>query len=87
MDAITSRLRSDIDYWIADACGGREENLVGIGDADRHRVNQDITVIGRMKIDLASYCWHTNAVTVSSNSGDNAAYLVTSSGMIGCAET
>ena len=54
VDAVAAGLGADIDDRIADAGGGRIEDLVGFGDADGHRVDQDVAVISRVEIDLAA---------------------------------
>src|SRR3546814_19263255 len=46
--------RPDIDDRIADAGCGRVKDLVLFGDADGHRIDQDIAVIGGVEIDLAA---------------------------------
>ncbi len=47
VDAVAAGLRADIDHRIADAGGGGQENPVPAGDADGHRVDQRIAVVGR----------------------------------------
>ena len=48
-------LGADIDDRIADAGGGGIEDLVLIGDADGHRVDEDVAVIGGVEIGLAAH--------------------------------
>src|SRR3546814_17894713 len=55
MDAVAPRLGADIDDRIADARCGRIEDLVGIGDAHRHRIDPDVAVIGGVEVHLASW--------------------------------
>jgi hypothetical protein len=49
VDAVASGLGAEIDDRHADAGGRRIEDLVGLGEADRHRVDQIVAVVARMK--------------------------------------
>ncbi len=72
MDAVAAGLDADIDDRIAHAGGGAVENLVLIGDADGHRVDEDIAVIGRVEIGLAADGRHADAIAVSADARDHA---------------
>src|SRR5690606_22099771 len=74
VDAVAARLRPDIDDRIADAACGRIEDLVLLGDADGHRVDQDIAVIGLVEIDLATDRGDADAIAVSADTADDARY-------------
>ena len=67
VDAVAPGLGADIDDRIADARGGRIEDLVGLGDADGHRVDQDVAVIGAVEIDLAADRRHADAIAVAAD--------------------
>ena len=86
MDAVAAGLRPDIDDRVADAAGGRIEDLVLIGDADGHRVDQDIAVIGGVEIHLAADRRHADAIAVAADAVDDAADQVAHLGVIGPAE-
>ena len=73
MNAVAAGFGTDIDHRIAGAGGGGIKNLVGLGQADGHRVYQDIAVIGGVEIDLAGDRRHANTITVTADTGDHAA--------------
>ena len=72
VDAVAAGLRADIDDRIADAGRGRIEDLVGLRDADGHRVDEDVAVIGRVEIDLAADGRDADAIAVAADAGDHA---------------
>ena len=47
VDAVAAGLGAEIDDRHADAGGRRVEDLVGLGDADRHGVDQAVAVVAR----------------------------------------
>ena len=49
VDSVAAGLGADVDDRIADARGGRVENLVGLRDAHRHRVDEDVAVVAASK--------------------------------------
>src|SRR3546814_17615515 len=79
MDAVAAGPGADIDDRIADARSGRVENLVGIGEADGHRVDQDVAVIGVVEIDLAAEGRDADAIAVDADAvndpGDEVPHL------------
>ncbi len=87
VDAVAAGFRSDIDDRIADAAGGRIEDLVLFGDADGHRVDQDVAVIGLVEIDLAAYGRNADAIAVAADAVDDARNEVLHLRMVGAAET
>ena len=58
----------------------------GLGDADGHRVDQDVAVIGAVEIDLAADGRHADAIAVAADAGDDAGDQVAHLGMVGPAE-
>jgi hypothetical protein len=52
VDAVAAGLGAEIDDRHADAGGRRVEDLVGLGEADRHRVDQDVAVIAGVETHL-----------------------------------
>ena len=72
MDAVAPGLRADIDHRIADAGGGRIENLVLLGDADGHRVDQDVAVVRLVEIGLAADGRHADAIAIAADAGNDA---------------
>ena len=72
MDAVAAGLGSDIDDRVADAAGGRIENLVRVGDTDGHRVDENIAIIGLVEIGLAAYGGHAYAIAIAANASDDA---------------
>ena len=67
-------LAADIDHRIAQARGGRIEDLVGLRDADRHRVDEDVAVIARVEIALAADGRHADAIAIAADAGDDAGH-------------
>ncbi|VXC43279.1 hypothetical protein SPHINGO8AM_130159 [Sphingomonas sp. 8AM] len=86
MDPVAPGLRSDIDDRIADPGSGRIEDLVGIRDADRHRIDEDVAVIGGVEIDLAADGRHADAIAIAADAVDDARDQVAHLRMIGPAE-
>ena len=72
MDAVAPGFRADIDHRIADARRRTEEDPVLAGDADGHRVDQRIAVIGRMEIDLAADGRHADTIAVAADAAHHA---------------
>jgi hypothetical protein len=65
---------------------GRIEDLVGLRDADGHRVDQDVAVIGGVEIDLAADRRHADAIAVAADARDHSGDQVPRLGMVGPAE-
>ena len=86
MDAVAAGLGADIDDRIADAGRGRVENLVRLRDADGHRVDEDVAVVGRVEIDLAADRRDADAIAVAADARDDAGDQVAHLGMVGPAE-
>ena len=82
VDPVAAGLGSDIDDRIADAGRGRIEDLVGAGDADRHRIDQDVAVIGGVEIDLAADRGHADAIAVAADPCDHARHQMPRLGMV-----
>ena len=66
--------------------GGRVEDLVGLRDADGHRVDEDVAVVGGIEIDLAADRRDADAIAVAADARDHAGDEVPRLGMIGPAE-
>ena len=82
MDAITPGFRPDIDNRIADACRGRVENFIRIRDANCHRIDEDIAIIGGVEIGLTAHGRHAHAIAIAANSGNHAFDQMLHLGMI-----
>ena len=61
VDAVAPGLRAEIDDRHADAGGRRVENLVFLGEADRHGVDQIVAVIARVEAHRAADRRHAEA--------------------------
>ena len=72
VDAVAAGLRAEIDDRHADAGRRRIENLVGLGEADRHGVDQAIAVIAAVKAHLAADRRHAEGIAVAADAGDDA---------------
>ena len=56
------------------------------GDADRHRVDQRVAVVGGMEVDLAADCGHADAVAVAADAAHHAIDDAAGAGCGGIAE-
>ena len=72
VDAVAAGFRAEIDDRHADAGRRRIENLVGLGEADRHGVDQDIAVIAAIEPHLAADGRHAEGIAVAADAGDHA---------------
>ena len=86
VDAVAAGLRADIDDRVPDAGRGRVEDLVGLRDADGHRVDEDVAVIGAVEIDLAADGRDADAIAVAADAVDDARDQVAHLRMVGPAE-
>ena len=73
VDAVAAGLGADIDHRIPDAAGLGVEDPVGARDADAHRVDQDVAVVGAVEGALAADGRHADAVAVAADAGNHAA--------------
>ena len=72
VDSVAAGLGADIDDRIADARGGRVENLVGLRDADGHRVDEDVAVICCVEVDFAADGRNADAIAIAADPRDDA---------------
>ena len=86
MDAVASGLRAEIDDRIADPGRLRGEDRVPPGDADRHRVDEDVAVIALMEADRAADRRHAERIAVAADPGDDPGHEAPGLGMVGRAE-
>ena len=86
VDAVAAGLGADVDDRVADAAGRRVEDPVGAGDADAHRVDQDVAVVGAVERALAADRRHADAVAVAADAGDHAVDEVAGLRVAGLAE-
>ena len=86
VNAVASGLRAEIDDRHVHAGRRRVENLVGIGQAHRHRVDQDVAVIAGVEAHLAADRRHAEGIAVAADAGDHAGDEMPRLGMFGRAE-
>ena len=86
VDPVTAGLRPDIDDRIAHAGRGRIEDLVGIGDAHGHRIDEDVAVIGGVEIGFARDGRDAHAIAIAADARNHALDQVLHLGMFGAAE-
>ena len=72
VDAIAPSFATDIDNRVADADRCGIKNLVGIGDANGHRVDKDIAIIGLVEINFTAHRWHANTIAIAANPANDA---------------
>ena len=86
MDAVAARFGAEIDDRVTDACGFGVKNLVGFGDADRHRIDEDVAVIARVETHLSANRRHAEGIAIAANARNNARHEMARFGVIGRAE-
>ena len=86
VDAVAAGLRTDVDDRITKAGGGRVEDLVGIGDAHGHGVDEDVAVVSLVEVGLAPDGGHAHAVPVGADAFDHALHKMLHLGVIGATE-
>ena len=86
MDAVAPGFRAEIDDRIADSRRGRSEDRVPLGDADRHRVDEDVAVVAPMKAGRAADRRHAERIAVAADPRDDPRHQTPGFGMIGRAE-
>ena len=86
VDAVAAGLGPDVDHRIAGPGGARVEDLVLGRQADAHRVDQDVAVVGAMKGRFAADRGHADAVAVTTDAGDHAVDQMPGLGVLGLAE-
>ena len=59
------------DDRVADPGGGGADHLVGAREADAHRVDQAVLLVGRLEVDLAADRRHPDRVAVVADPGDD----------------
>ena len=86
MNAIAPGFRADIDDRRPDAGGSGIENLVCARKADTHGIDQNITVIAGIEINLAAHRWHADAIAIAANAGNHTGHEMARLFMVGLAE-
>ena len=86
VNAVAAGLGAEIDDGQADALGLGIENLVGIGEADGHGIDQDVAVVAGMEIDLAADRRHAEGIAIAADAGNDAGNEVAGLGMFGRAK-
>ena len=71
MNTIAPGFCPDIDNRITCPCRSGIENTVTMGQPDRHRIYQNIAIIGAVEIYLAAYRWNTNTIAIAANAGNH----------------
>ena len=72
MDAVAAGLGAEIDDRLTDARGLGVEDLVGLRQADRHGVDQDVAVIAAMETSSAADIGHAEGIAIVADAGDDA---------------
>jgi hypothetical protein len=86
VDAVAPGLRSEIDDRIADSGRRRGEDRVPLGDADRHRVDEDVAVIAPMEARRAADRRHAERIAVAADPRDDPGDQTPRLRMVGRAE-
>ena len=69
VDAVAPGLGAKIDHRQAGGGGGGVEDLVGVGQAHAHGVDQDVAVIAPVEVGLPRHRRHADAVAVAADAG------------------
>ena len=72
VNAVAAGLGAEIDDRHVHAGRRRVENLVGLGEADRHRVDEDVAVIAGVETHLPADRRHAERIAVAADTGDHA---------------
>ncbi len=72
VNAVAPRLGAQIDDRIAHARRGRIEDRIGAREADRHRIDEDVAVIGRIELGRAADRRHAEGIAIAADPGDDA---------------
>ena len=86
MDAVAAGLGADIDDRLARLGATGVENLVLIGQAHGHGIDEDVAVIAGVEIGLAAHGGHADAIAIAADAGDDAGDQVRGLGMVRRAE-
>ena len=86
VDAVAPGLGAEIDDRHVHARGRRIEDLVGVGEADRHRIDQDVAVIAGVETHLSADRRHAERIAVAADAGDHAGNQMPRLGMLRRAE-
>ena len=86
MDAVTPRLRPDIDDRVARTSGRRIEDSVGLRDPDAHRIDQVVAVVGMVEFALAAHGRYADAIAVAADAANDARHQVAGPRMIRAAK-
>ena len=87
MDAVAAGLRAEIDDFIADAARLGVENLIGLGDAHRHGIDENIAVIARVEIRRSADGRHPKTIAIGADPGDDPRDKMARARMVRRAET
>lgn len=87
VDAVAPGLGAEIDDRHVHAGGGRVEDLIGIGEADGHRVDEDVAVIAGVEAHLTADGRHAERIAVAADASYDAGDEMSGLGMFGRAKT
>ena len=86
-DAVAPGRGAEEDDDVADARGRRAHHVPRLGQAERHRVDQAVLLVGRLEVDLAADRGHADRVAVVADAGDRVVEQVARAlGVAGLAE-
>ena len=63
-DPVAAGRRAHQHHRVADPGGGGAHHLLGLGEADAHRVDQAVVLVGLLEVDLAADVRHADRVAV-----------------------
>ena len=79
-DPVAPRARAEQDDDVADARGGRADQLLGLDQPEAHRVDQAVLLVGGLEVDLAADRGDADRVAVVADAGDRAVEQVARAG-------
>ena len=72
MNSVSTCLGADVDDRVADAFRDAEEEVFGLGNAHRKRVDQDVPVVARIELHFTAHRRDADAVAVAADARDHA---------------
>ena len=74
VDAVAAGLGAEIDDRHVDARRRRVENLVGLGEAHRHGVDEVVAVVARVEARLSGHRRHAERIAIAADARDHAGH-------------
>src|SRR5208283_4924850 len=87
MDTVAAGLRAEIDDLISDTARLGIENLICLGDANSHGIDQNISVVAFVEIRRSADGRHSETIAIGADPGNDACDKMARAGMLRRTET